>query len=102
VTRLAHEQPYLYPNGDEPLAAIIGAVESDGKLTLSVLDAGGNWHPRRHVPLRQPDDEVPAADYAEWMPYQKSVAKGEIAPVLHAVSEPSGGRVECLELPAAD
>jgi hypothetical protein len=36
------------------------------------------------VHLHQDGEDRPKEGFAEWMPYQKSVAKGETAPTLHA------------------
>jgi len=66
-------------------AAIIAAVLPDDRLNLAVFDSNGAVHSMEKVPLIQEGDDAPADGYyAEWMPYQKSVAKGETAPVLHA------------------
>jgi hypothetical protein len=75
-------------HGFEPnaiCAATIAKVLTDGRLNLGVLDGNGVNHSMTEVPLIQ-EGETPPKDgyFAEWMPYQKSVAKGETAPVLHA------------------
>ena len=31
--------------------------------------------------------QIPAGAYAEWMPYQKAVAAGQVPPTLHATEE---------------
>jgi hypothetical protein len=72
------------PKG-QPLAAKIAHVNLDGTVNLGVLDADGNGYSRRFVPLVQEGESAPeTGDWCEWMPYQKAVAKGEIAPTLHA------------------
>lgn len=76
------------PNG-EPSAAVVVQVHNDRVVNLAVFDAMGTSHPRTHVPLLQPEDERPASGvggYCEWMPYQKQVAAGEVAPTRHASS----------------
>jgi hypothetical protein len=79
-------------------AAQIAKVLPDGRLNLGVLDGNGVNHSMTEVPLIQDGDTAPENGYfAEWMPYQKSVAKGETAPVLHA--QPKS--VEDLPLSAA-
>jgi len=70
-------------------AATIAKVLPDGRLNLGVLDGNGVNHSMTEVPLIQEGDKAPEKGYyAEWMPYQKSVAKGETAPVLHATPAP--------------
>ncbi len=68
----------------QPLAAIIAHVHSDTLVNLAIFDANGQLWNRTSVVLVQEGDPVPTSSYCEWMPYQKSVAKGETAPVLHA------------------
>ena len=66
-------------------AATIAKVLPDGRLNLGVLDSNGVNHSMTEVPLIQEGETPPKNGYyAEWMPYQKSVAKGETAPILHA------------------
>lgn len=74
----------------EPLAAIIVAVNSDRSVNLAVFSTWGDVHPAKNVVLLQDGDDPPApGGYCEWMPYQKAVAKGEIAPTpLHAAAPP--------------
>lgn len=80
-------------------AAIIAAVLPDDRLNLAVFDSNGAAHSMEGVPLIQEGDEAPADGYyAEWMPYQKSVAKGETAPVVHA--QPT--KAEKLSAPATE
>ena len=70
-------------------AAVIANVLPDGRLNLAVFDGNGASHPMTEVPLIQEGDKPPVTGYyAEWMPYQKSVAKGEAPPVLHAPPPP--------------
>lgn len=81
-------------NEKEPLAALVAAVYKfttvEGNdyfnLNLTVSDANGLQWNRRYVRLVQENEVPPPADsYCEWMPYQKSIAKGEIKPTLHAI-----------------
>ena len=83
--------PYgMVTNRDEsgkviPLAAIVCAVHGDRMVNLLVIDANGRFFPVTSRALLQDDDVANEhGGYCEWMPYQKSVAKGEIAPTLHA------------------
>lgn len=89
-------------HGFEPhavCAAQIARVLPNGRVNLGVLDGNGENHSMTDVPLIQEGDEKPANGYyAEWMPYQKSVAKGETAPVLHA--QPT--KAEKLSAPASE
>lgn len=69
----------------KPLAAIVTHVYHSRHVNLTVFDSGGLSWPMGSVPLLQDDDHAPSYGYyAEWMPYQKSVASGTIAPTLHA------------------
>lgn len=65
-------------------AAIIAAVFSDTDINLMVIAPDGTTYQRQHVYLCQEGNEAPANGYAEWMPYQKQVASGQIPPTLHA------------------
>lgn len=79
-------------------AAQIAKVLPDGRLNLGVLDGNGAHHSMTEVPLIQEGEPPPENGYfAEWMAYQKSVAKGETAPVLHAAPKSA----EDLSLSAA-
>lgn len=69
-----------------PMAAIIANVWSDTCVNLAVIDPNGVMHQRTSVFLYQGDGDKPSCGYAEWMPYQKAVASGSIAPQLHAVA----------------
>jgi len=71
--------------GKQPETAQIAFVNEDGTIHVGGFNHGGLPFAMHFLKLIQ-DDESPPADgpYAEWMPYQKSVAKGEIPPVLHA------------------
>jgi hypothetical protein len=76
---LAHGSPQT-----NPLAAIVCHVKSDSMVNLAVFDAEGNHGRAVDVPLIQEGDERPTTHFCEWMPYQKQVVAGKIAPVLHA------------------
>jgi hypothetical protein len=68
----------------QPFAAIVVGVWSDKRVNLAFYDANGNQHAAKSVILLQDEDPIPESiGYCMWMPYQKSVAKGEILPVLH-------------------
>jgi hypothetical protein len=68
-------------------AAIVCYVHSDTCVNLAIFDLDGSYHSKTEVELYQGDGGTPGSEYAEWMPYQKSVAAGEISPTLHAKTE---------------
>jgi hypothetical protein len=63
-------------------AAHVAQVNGDGTVNLMIIDPWGQAYGRVNVTLAQ--DREPQPGEAEWMPYQKSVASGEIPPTLHA------------------
>jgi hypothetical protein len=66
---------------NQPLRADIVYVHDDQYVALNVDDHEGKRHFMSKVFLLQDGDKPPlGGSYAEWMPYQKAVAKGEIAP----------------------
>lgn len=68
-----------------PLMAQVCAVHGSRCVNLLVTDANGKTFPVTSRTLIQDGDERNrSGGYAEWMPYQKKVASGEIAPTLHA------------------
>jgi|SRR5579863_5750284 len=69
---------------DQPMAAQVCYVHSDRMVNLDVTDYEGHHHPRTSVVLVQEGDATPNGQFCMWMPYQRAVAKGEIAPTLHA------------------
>lgn len=71
---------------DQPLAGFVAHVWSDSCINLAVFDSNGVAHNRTSVLLVQEGEPRPSAGFAEWMPYQKQVAAGAIAPTLHAAS----------------
>ncbi len=74
--------------GNQPLRADIVYVHDDQYVALNVDDHEGNRHFMPKVFLLQDGPPVEGLSYAYWMPYQKAVAKGEIAPTLHAAGAP--------------
>lgn len=72
------------PKSSQPEPALISFVHSDRSINVGGFNAHGQPFHATSIPLLQDEDEAPAGVYAEWMPYQKSVAAREIAPVLHA------------------
>jgi len=60
-------------DNEQALAATVIYVHDDTHINLEVIDHIGKHHFVRDVVLLQDDGLVPG-DYAEWMPYQKSVA----------------------------
>jgi hypothetical protein len=80
--------PHFEPNA--VCAAIIAKVNEDGTLNLAVFDGNGASHTRTGVKLVQAGEDAPeGGNYAEWMPYQKSVASGTTEPVKHATPTPT-------------
>lgn len=59
----------------QPFAAIVAHVWSDTCVNLAYFDANGLAHNATSVLLVQDGSEVPAANYCEWMPYQKLQAE---------------------------
>lgn len=72
---------------DQPEPALVCRVWTDRCINVGGFDCNGMPFSATSVRLLQ-DDEQPNGEsiYAEWMPYQKSVASGERAPVPHAQS----------------
>jgi hypothetical protein len=71
-------------SADQALKADVVYVHGNGLVNLRVIDHLAQPHRRESVLLRQDGEVEPEGAYCEWMPYQKAVAKGEIAPTLHA------------------
>jgi len=71
--------------GAPPEAALIAFVNDDGTINVGGTNHHGLPFALHPVVVVQ-EGETPPEDtvYAEWMPYQNKVAKGEIPPVLHA------------------
>jgi hypothetical protein len=70
---------------EQPLAAHIAFVHAENLVNLMVIDKNGKPYPAAAVTLWQEGEPrvAPSIAYCEWMPYQKAVAHGEIAPNLH-------------------
>lgn len=76
---------FIVQHGIEPLAAMVAHVHSDRMVNLVVFDSQGFIHARTSVTLLQDDDRKPEEGrFCAWMPYQKAVASGQIAPTMHA------------------
>ena len=76
------ERPHV-----QPWAAIVTYVHSDSMVNLVVFDENGIGRAKMSVHLAQENEATNFDNYCEWMPYQKAVAKGDIAPTLHATKE---------------
>lgn len=71
--------------GKQPEMATIAFVNDDGTINVGGFNHGAMPFAAHCVPLIQDEDKAPEDSiYAEWMPYQKKVAAGEIEPTLHA------------------
>jgi hypothetical protein len=83
-----YHPPFTADSGsnEETYAAIVCHVWSDTCVNLAVFDSNGVASNQTSVFLFQGDGERPGSSYAEWMPYQKQVAAGQIAPTLHATA----------------
>lgn len=73
---------------DQPEPALICYVWSDRLVNVGGFDRHGLPFSATSIQLLQ-DQDVPATQsyYAEWMPYQKQVASGEIPATLHATDK---------------
>ena len=88
IGRVVWYHPAGSSSTDQPNAAIIAHVWSDTCVNLAVFSANGEASFQTSVFLYDPETTPrPFCSYAEWMPYQKAVAKGEIAPTLHDVTK---------------
>lgn len=67
-------------------AATVAFVLNDREVNLACFDSFGNHYSSQRVVFIHDDgDQRPEyGGWCEWMPYQKQVASGEIAPTLHA------------------
>jgi hypothetical protein len=83
---LVHRPYSIYREQPEP--ALIAFVWSDSCINVGGFDANGTPFSATSVQLLQDDDTAPTDGrvYAEWMPYQKAVAAGEIPAVKHAAA----------------
>jgi hypothetical protein len=63
-----------HPSNGVTHAAIVAYVWSDRIVNLAAFDENGKAYSVTSIPLTQPEDEVSAAVYCEWMPYQKGQA----------------------------
>jgi len=73
----------------QPEAGQICLVHDDPKyVNIGGFNSLGTPFSATSVPLVQEGEPAPDGVHATWMPYQVAVAKGEIAPVLHAEPPP--------------
>ena len=87
------------PCADDPgygiakeMVAVVCSVVHSRLINVCVFDQNGTPFNRLNVPLMQDGDAQHKDRYCCWMPYQKAVARCEIAPVLH-VEEPTDAMV---------
>jgi len=72
----------------QPEGAQVCFVHNDRSINVGGFDMYGMPFAMHNLTLVQEEDDEPEdGPYAEWMPYQKAVAKGEIPPTLHATPE---------------
>lgn len=100
-------EPPMYVNGGDPLAAIITAVHGPRCVNLTVFSADGFPYRRMSVQLLQDDgQDSPTAQgdgYATWMPYQKGQAAKVDAAILPAghpvqqLADAIGGTIDHVE-----
>ena len=67
----------------QPYAAMVSYVHSDSVINLGGFTPNGIPFSGTSVFLWDGEGEAPQGPYAEWVPYQKQVAAGQIAPTLH-------------------
>ena len=88
VGRVVYYAAFGTPGGEYKAgalrAAIVTQVNTDGTIGLFIINPTGVFF---NVAVKQ-DQEGRSAGTWHWMPYQVSVSKGEIAPVLHAPVTP--------------
>lgn len=84
-----YHPPFVPDSGanEKTHAAIVCHVWSDTCVNLAIFDSNGISYHATSVFLFQGDSERPGSHYAEWMPYQKAVAAGQISPTLHATGD---------------
>lgn len=73
---------------EQPMVGLVSFVRSERLINVAGFDHVGLPFALTEVPLLQDEDPIPErGTYAGWMPYQKAVASGQIAPTLHATPE---------------
>ncbi len=60
---------------DQKEAAFVAYVWTDRLINVGGVDRNGLPFSATSVPLIQDDEPAPAGVYAEWMPYQRAMAK---------------------------
>lgn len=76
--------------GRQPEMATIAFVNDDGTIHVGGFNHHGLPFAIHSVTLIQDDEAAPDGVHAEWMPYQKQLAAGEMKPTLHAAAEAPG------------
>ena len=86
VGRVMWYWPEKEDRGDQPLCALVTYVWGDNMVNLAVFNPDGSSGGEQSVPIVQEGSPHTVGDspYCEWMPYQKAVASGQQAPMLHA------------------
>jgi hypothetical protein len=82
---LIHGRPGL-PKSLQPEVGLVTKVHPDSThINVVAFSEQGQMHVHHSIPMVQDDDDPPETGlYAQWMPYQMAVSRGEIAPVVHA------------------
>ena len=75
--------------GAQPECGLVAYINDDGTINIGGTNHHGLPFAVHDVVIRQEGDPEPDGVYAEWMPYQIKVAKGETPPVLHVDPPPS-------------
>jgi hypothetical protein len=87
IGRVMWYWPEKQYRGDQPWVALVSFVHDANVVNLAVFRPNGSIDGgKTAVPVVQDGSPHIAGDrpYVEWMPYQKAVASGKVAPTLHA------------------
>ena len=68
----------------QPFKADVVFVHEDGRINVAGFDHMGKAFADEGIEIWDGEGVKPASAHAQWMPYQKAVAAGEIPAVKHA------------------